>query len=146
MLSFTFANLFHIFLALVVLSFLTAEPIIAFPPVLIPHLLFLGLFPAFALGLWNWAIARLGSVSTSFFQLFQISIPFFLEIVLFGQIYSSWIYIGILLILASSLLVTEGKNESESVPETQHVRSQAIEPLESITTGIDAGHPNSCCA
>lgn len=146
LLSFTYGSLFHTFLALVMLSFVTAEPMISFPTALFPHLLFLGLFPAFALGFWNWAIARLGSVSTSFFQLFQIIIPFLLEIVLFGQIYSSWIYVGILLILSSTIWVTEGNNNRESFPEKQQVQSQVIGSLGSIATSTGEAQHTRCCS
>ncbi|MFW9854568.1 MAG: DMT family transporter [Candidatus Thorarchaeota archaeon] len=130
MLSFTYGSLFHTFIALLILSLLTKEFLVSFPPALVPHILFFGLFPGLALGLWNWAIARLGAVSTSFFQLLQTILPFFLEIVLFGQMYTMWIYAGILLILASSLWASEGKNESESASTRKKIDQQGLHTLE----------------
>jgi drug/metabolite transporter (DMT)-like permease len=83
---------------------------------------FSGLFPTIiALGLWNWAIARLGSISTSFYQLLQIVVPFILELVLFQQLYSAWIYSGIFLILLSTIWIGDSENKDPLVLETQNI-------------------------
>lgn len=121
LMSFTFASLFHTFLALFILSMITGELSIiatggAFLSLfleIIPFLIFLGLFPTIiALGLWNWAIARLGSISTSFYQILQVIVPFILEFILFQQFYSGWIYAGIFLILMSTFWISGGANLS----------------------------------
>jgi drug/metabolite transporter (DMT)-like permease len=111
--SFTYASLFHTFLALSFLTIITGEITFSIPLEIIPHIVFSGIFPTIiALGLWNWAIARLGSVSTSFYQLLQVIVPFILEFIFFQQIYSAWIYGGIILILMSSFLISDNQNES----------------------------------
>ena len=106
LMSFTYASLFHTFLALFILSMITGELSFQVHLELVPYILFLGIFPTFiALGLWNWAIARLGSINTSFLQLFQVIIPFILEFIFLQQFYSVWIYTGISLILLSTVWI-----------------------------------------
>ncbi|MFX0210266.1 MAG: DMT family transporter [Candidatus Hodarchaeota archaeon] len=125
LLSFTYASLFHTFLALLILSMLTGELSLSIPLETIPYLVFLGFFPTIvALGLWNWAIARLGSVSTSFFQLLQVIVPFILEFILIQQIYSGWIYTGIFLILISTFGINE--NTGSSIEEIQDTTSPSM--------------------
>jgi drug/metabolite transporter (DMT)-like permease len=109
MLSFIFAVLFHTFLPLFFLSLFTLEPSLSLPSMIIPNLLFLGIFPTIiAFGLYSWAIARLGSVQTSFFLFFQVIVPFLIEIIFIGQFYSEWTYCGIFIILFSMIWVCIG--------------------------------------
>jgi drug/metabolite transporter (DMT)-like permease len=111
LMSFTYASLFHTFLALFILSMITGELSFHFHLELVPYILFLGIFPTIiALGSWNWAIARLGSINTSFLQMVQIIIPFILEFIFLQQFYSAWIYTGIFLILLSTIWIGKGKN------------------------------------
>jgi drug/metabolite transporter (DMT)-like permease len=111
LISFTYASLFHTFLALFILSMITGELTFQIHPEIVPYILFSGIFPTIiALGSWNWAIARLGSISTSFLQLVQIIIPFILELIFLHQFYSGWIYTGIFLILVSTIWISKGKN------------------------------------
>ena len=111
LMSFTYASLFHTFLALFIISMITGELSFRIHLELVPYILFLGIFPTIiALGLWNWAIARLGSISTSFLQLFQVIIPFILEFIFLQQFYSAWIYTGIFLILLSTIWIGKGNN------------------------------------
>ena len=125
LMSFTYASLFHTFLALLILSMLTGELSFSIPLEIIPYLVFLGIFPTIiALGLWNWAIARLGSISTSFFQLLQVIVPFILEFILLQQFYSGWIYAGIFLILISILGVRE--NTGSSIEEIQDTTASGM--------------------
>ncbi|MFX1247067.1 MAG: DMT family transporter [Promethearchaeota archaeon] len=121
LMSFTYASLFHTFLALVTVSLvfgdisLTSLEGIFLPKLLevILFLVFLGIFPTIiALGLWNWAITRLGSIKTSFYQLLQVIIPFILEFAFLQQFYSGWIYTGILLILISTLWINKNADHS----------------------------------
>ncbi|MFX0212242.1 MAG: EamA family transporter, partial [Candidatus Hodarchaeota archaeon] len=109
MLGFIFAVLFHTFLPLLFLSLFTLKPSISLPSMIIPNLLFLGIFPTIiAFGLYCWAIVRLGSVKTSFFLFFQVIVPFLIEIIFIGQYYSEWTYCGIFIILLSMLWVCIG--------------------------------------
>ncbi|MFW9904785.1 MAG: DMT family transporter [Candidatus Thorarchaeota archaeon] len=113
LMSFTYASLFHTFLALFILSMITSELSFSISLELVPYILFLGIFPTIiALGLWNWAMVRLGSISTSFLQLFQVIIPFILEFIFLHQFYSVWIYTGIFLILLSTIWISKGNNSS----------------------------------
>ncbi len=122
LMSFTYASLFHTFLALSVISMITGDLLFSIPVEIIPYIVFSGLFPTIiALGLWNWAIARLGSISTSFFQLLQIVVPFILELVLFQQFYSVWIYAGIFLILISTIWIGDSENKDLSIEEKQDI-------------------------
>jgi drug/metabolite transporter (DMT)-like permease len=131
LMSFTYASLFHTFLALLILSMLIGELSFSIPLEIIPYLVFLGIFPTIiALGLWNWAIARLGSISTSFFQLLQVVVPFILEFILLQQFYSGWIYAGIFLILISILGVRE--NTGSSIEKIQDTTASG---MVSIKTG-----------
>ncbi|MHA1995686.1 MAG: DMT family transporter [Candidatus Hodarchaeales archaeon] len=117
--SFTFASLFHTFLALTIISIAIHEPLDSLPIQILPYFIFLGIFPTFiALGLWNWAIIRLGSISTSFYQLLQIVIPIILEFILYRQIYSAWIYSGMILILVSTFWLNSSDFQKEEVTES----------------------------
>ncbi|MFX0152514.1 MAG: DMT family transporter [Candidatus Hodarchaeota archaeon] len=146
LINFTYASLFHTFLALTMLSMITGELTFSLPPEIIPYIVFTGLFPTLiALGLWNWAIARLGSISTSFFQLLQVIIPFLLEIVFFHQFYSGWIYTGIILILLSTFWINDSNKTEEPVYSTQVFVTPSTEPLISNTKNI-ANEPSiQCC-
>ncbi|MHA2203564.1 MAG: DMT family transporter [Candidatus Hodarchaeales archaeon] len=145
--SFTFASLFHTFLALSIISLVINETPDALPFQILPYFVFLGLFPTFiALGLWNWAIIRLGSVSTSFYQLLQILIPFILEFILFQQIYSAWIYSGMILILISTFWLNGSDFQKEEVSEK--LLSLEIPEGHSVTSSIDLINNLSteCCS
>jgi drug/metabolite transporter (DMT)-like permease len=105
-LSFIFAILFHTFLPLFFLSIFTPKPPISLPSIVILNLLFLGIFPTIiAFSLFCWAIARLGSVQTSFYLFLQVIIPFLIETIFIGQYYSEWTYCGIFIIVISMLWV-----------------------------------------
>ncbi|MFX0208169.1 MAG: DMT family transporter [Candidatus Hodarchaeota archaeon] len=124
--SFTYASLFHTFLALFILSMITGELSFQVHLELVPYILFLGIFPTFiALGLWNWAIARLGSINTSFLQLFQVIIPFILEFIFLQQFYSVWIYTGIFLILLSAAWI--GKGSNSGIEKKQDIEIKMVE-------------------
>ncbi|MFW9779811.1 MAG: DMT family transporter [Candidatus Heimdallarchaeota archaeon] len=111
LMSLTYASLFHTFLALLILSMMTGDVSFHFHLELLPYILFLGIFPTIiALGSWNWAMARLGSINTSFLQLFQIIIPFILELIFLQQFYSIWTYTGIFLVFLSIIWIDKGKN------------------------------------
>ncbi|MFX0183833.1 MAG: DMT family transporter [Candidatus Hodarchaeota archaeon] len=106
MLSFIFAILFHTFLPLFFLSIFTPIPPISLPSIVILNLLFLGIFPTIiAFSLFCWAIARLGSVQTSFYLFLQVIVPFLIETLFIGQYYSEWTYCGIFIILISMFWV-----------------------------------------
>ncbi|MFX0085038.1 MAG: DMT family transporter [Candidatus Hodarchaeota archaeon] len=144
LLNFTSASIFHTFLVLSFISFVVAEPIIIFPLEIIPIILFLGLVPTiFALSLWNWAIARLGAVDTSFIQLLQLVVPFILEFILFQQSYTVWIYSGISLILISSVWMTEGALSSNK---SRKNKPDKLLTLESMSSKITNANLNSCCS
>lgn len=124
MMSFTFASLFHTSVALIVLSVIIGGPSFFLPLEILPYIVFLSIFPTIiALGLWNWAIARLGSVSTSFLQLLQVIVPFILEFILQQQFYTGWIYAGIVLILLSTVWIREGAESSDQAYLTKEVYS-----------------------
>jgi len=145
LLSFTYASLFHTFLALSVFSIINAKPILIIPLEIIPYILYLGLFPTiFALSMWNWAITRLGSVSTSFFQLLQIIIPFVLEFVFFQQFYSAWIYSGIVLILLSSAWMNEEDTDTSTIQVESLTRGDSL-PLDTVSRNNPNMNPNQCC-
>jgi drug/metabolite transporter (DMT)-like permease len=146
LISFTYASLFHTFFALTMLSMITGELTFSLPLEIIPYVLFLGLFPTLiALGLWNWAIARLGSISTSFFQFLQVIIPFLLEIVFFHQFYSGWIYSGIILILLSIFWINNSNRAEELVHNTEVFVAPSNEFLVGETKNI-ANEPSvQCC-
>ncbi|UCG01097.1 MAG: DMT family transporter [Candidatus Heimdallarchaeota archaeon] len=144
--SFTFASLFHTFLALFIISFLIKEPLPSLPVDIFPYFIFLGLFPTFiALGLWNWALIRLGSVNTSFFQLLQILIPVVLEFILYQQIYSAWIYSGMALILISTLWINGSDFQKEEV--TEELLSHKILEEHPVTSSMGVKDLNfaECC-
>jgi drug/metabolite transporter (DMT)-like permease len=146
LMSFTYASLFHTFLALTILSMITGELTCSLPPEILPYILFAGLFPTIiALGLWNWAIARLGSISTSFFQLLQIIIPFILEIVLFHQFYSGWIYAGIFLILLSSFWIGDSNTTEETVEDMSVFVTPSNQFLVSNANNIANERSIQCC-
>lgn len=139
LLSFTYSSLFHTFIALMFLSIATEGLSFSIPIGLIPYLLFVGIFPTIvALGLWNWAIGRLGSISTSFFQLLQIIVPFILEFVFFQQLYSAWIYSGIILILISAFWIGGGNTTKEQLDEKEMVTVLSDESLGSVSSYVEA--------
>jgi len=130
LMSFTYASLFHTFLALFLLSMISGELSFQIHLGLVPYILFLGIFPTFiALGFWNWAIARLGSINTSFLQLFQVIIPFILEFIFLQQFYSVWIYSGVFLILLSNIWISKGNNSDIE-------KKQDISPFSMISKEI----------
>ncbi|MFX1508561.1 MAG: DMT family transporter [Promethearchaeota archaeon] len=144
--SFTFASLFHTFLALFIISLLMKEPLPSLPVDIIPYFIFLGLFPTFiALGLWNWAIIRLGSVNTSFFQLLQILIPIILEFLLYQQIYSVWIYSGMALIFMSTLWFNGRDFQKEEVKEDLRSQKKQEEHPVTLSTGLKDIISVKCC-
>ncbi|MFX0184161.1 MAG: DMT family transporter [Candidatus Hodarchaeota archaeon] len=146
LMSFTYTSLFHTFLALTILSMITGELTFFLPPEVLPYILFAGLFPTIiALGMWNWAIARLGSISTSFFQLLQVIIPFMLEIVFFHQFYSGWIYTGIFLILLSTLWISESNTTEEPVHNTEVFVIPSNESLVGDMKNIANESSVQCC-
>ncbi|UCE13703.1 MAG: DMT family transporter [Candidatus Heimdallarchaeota archaeon] len=136
MMSFTFASLFHTSVALFILSVLIGGPSISLPLEILPYVVFLGIFPTIiALGLWNWAIARLGSISTSFFQLLQVIVPFILEFLLLQQFYTSWIYTGIVLILLSTIWIRDSDEITTEKYCTEEVFTpQELNPMISLST------------
>ncbi|MFX0170985.1 MAG: DMT family transporter [Candidatus Hodarchaeota archaeon] len=100
--SFMYAILLHTFLPLFILSLITTGFSFSLPLTILPFVLFLAIFPTIvAFGLYSWAIARIGSVRTSFYLSLQVVVPFIYELVFLKQYYSSWIYCGIFLILIS---------------------------------------------
>ncbi|MFX0151475.1 MAG: DMT family transporter, partial [Candidatus Hodarchaeota archaeon] len=126
LMSFTYASLFHTFLALFILSMITGDVSFHFHLELFPYIFFLGIFPTIiALGSWNWAIARLGSINTSFLQLIQIIIPFIFEFIFLHQFYSVWIYSGIFLIFLSTIWI--GKGNGYGVKEKQERKIKMVE-------------------
>ncbi|MFQ5825699.1 MAG: EamA family transporter, partial [bacterium] len=105
-LAFLYAILFHTFLPLFILSMITARSSIPVSLKIFPLLLFLAVFPTLiAFSLYNWAIARIGAVRTSFYTLLQVIIPFMFEFVLLQQYYSGWVYGGIFVLLISLLMI-----------------------------------------
>jgi drug/metabolite transporter (DMT)-like permease len=126
LMSFTYASLFHTFLALFTLSMITGELSFHIHLELLPYILFSGIFPTIiALGSWNWAIARLGSINTSFLQLVQIIIPFIIEFIFLQQFYSVWIYTGIFLILLSTVWI--GKGNNSGIEKKQKIEIKMVE-------------------
>jgi len=146
LLSFTYASLFHTFIALVFLSITTEGFSFSIPIKLIPYLLFVGIFPTlFALSLWNWAIARLGSISTSFFQLLQIIVPFILEFLFFQQLYTGWIYSGVILILISSFWYSKRDPIQEQHDDKQIAIVPSVESLGTVSSNATKEHHQLCC-
>ncbi len=104
--GFLYATLFHTFLPLFILSIITVRSSFSVSFKIIPLLLFLAIFPTLiAFSLYNWAIARIGAVRTSFYTLLQVIIPFMFEFVLLQQFYSGWVYGGIFVLLISLLII-----------------------------------------
>jgi len=115
-LDFMHASLLHTFLPLFILSIITTKSsVFSFPLKIIPLLAFSAMFPTIiAFGLYNWAIARLGSVQTSFYSLFQVIVPFVCEFILFHQLYTGWVYGGIVFLLIS-LVIPQEQTENETL-------------------------------
>ncbi|MFQ6123960.1 MAG: DMT family transporter [Candidatus Heimdallarchaeota archaeon] len=104
--GFLYAILFHTFLPLFILSMITTRSSFSVSLRIVPILLFLAIFPTLiAFSLYNWAIARIGAVRTSFYLLLQVIIPFIVEFVLLQQFYSGWVYWGIFVLLISLLMI-----------------------------------------
>ncbi len=126
MLSFLYATLLHTFLPLLLLSLLTAS----FPPLLSTQLFlilaFLGIFSTLVtFSLYNWALSHMGSVSTTFYLLLQIIVPFIYELVILQFSYSVWVLIGIFILIITMILIDAQKTSemiiSESLDNTQSI-------------------------
>jgi len=102
LIGFMYAILLHTFLPLFLLSLITTGFSFSLPLTILPFILFLAIFPTLvAFGLYSWAIARIGSVRTSFYLSLQVVVPFIYELIFLQHYYSGWIYCGIFLILIS---------------------------------------------
>ena len=114
-LSFIYASLLHTFIPLIILSTITTKSIISLPIKIIPLLFILAIFPTLvAFSLYNWAIARLGSVQTSIYSLFQVIVPFFYDLFILDLSYSKWVYCGIIVIIISLLVIPKEQSGEAS--------------------------------
>lgn len=122
-LNFIYAINFYTLLPLFVFSCFTSDLFGFIPGKTIPLLVFLGILPQIvAFGLNSWAVARLGSVNTSFFLILQVLVPLFFEFLVVQQYYTIWIYFGVSLILLSMVLI--GKvNKPSMLAEDRKVKN-----------------------
>lgn len=107
-LNFIYAINFYTLLPLIIFSCFTSDLFGFIPRRIIPLLVFLGVLPQIiAFGLNSWAVARLGSVNTSFFLILQVLVPLLFEFIVVQQFYTIWIYFGVLFILLSMFLIAK---------------------------------------
>ncbi|MHA2366045.1 MAG: DMT family transporter [Candidatus Hodarchaeales archaeon] len=113
-LSFIFSINFYTFFPLLLFTLFTSENLSFSHLRLVQFLIFLGIFPTIiAFGLYTWAIARIGSVNTSFFLLLQVLVPLFFEFLFMQRHYSIWIYIGTTLILLSMFFINKSNRPTK---------------------------------
>lgn len=114
-LSFMYGTLVYTFIPLFILSMLTQPPSLSSLGYTFPYLIFLGIFATIiTFGLHNWALSQLGSVKTTFYLLLQIFVPFTIELILGMFVYSTWIVVGIILVLFSMVLLEYQSEEDLS--------------------------------
>lgn len=115
-LNFIYAINFYTLLPLFVISCFTSDLLGFIPGKTIPLLIFLGVLPQIvAFSLNSWAVARLGSINTSFFLILQVLVPLFFEFIVVQCYYTIWIYIGVFLVLLSMFLITKVNKASEQI-------------------------------
>ena len=118
--SFLYATLFHTFLPLLLLSFLTTSHYKLLSTQLFLILVFLGIFSTLiTFSLYNWALSHMGSVKTTFYLLLQIIVPFLYELIILHSSYSIWIFSGILLLLIAMVLIDIEKTSELTVRKDQ---------------------------
>lgn len=138
--NFTYASLVHTFLPLFVLSMITTRSVFSLPLKILPLLLFLGIFPTIvAFFLYHRAIARIGSVSTSFFLVIQVIIPFIYELAFSQQNYSPWVYCGIFVLLLSTAGIHEKEAPVRATPASRQEKLYLLEDDPVIIGGMFFG-------
>ncbi|MHA2233373.1 MAG: DMT family transporter [Candidatus Hodarchaeales archaeon] len=126
--SFTYASLVHTFLPLFVLSMITMRSTFSLPLKILPLLLFLGIFPTIiAFLLYHRAITRIGSVSTSFYLVIQVIIPFLYELAFSQQNYSPWVLAGIFVLLLSLGGIREKETQISATPTSRPEKLPLLE-------------------
>ncbi|MFQ5979694.1 MAG: DMT family transporter [Candidatus Heimdallarchaeota archaeon] len=138
--SFTYASLVHTFLPLFLLSMITTSSTLSLPLKILPLLLFLGIFPTIvAFLLYHRAITRIGSVSTSFYLVIQVIIPFFYELAFSQQNYSPWVLVGIFVLLLSLGGIREKEETISVTPASRRKKLRLIEDDYAIIGGLLSG-------
>ncbi|MFX0116247.1 MAG: DMT family transporter [Candidatus Hodarchaeota archaeon] len=149
---FTYANLVHTFLPLLIISMIMNRSFFSLPLKIMPFVLFLAIFPTiFAFILYHKAIVKVGSVNSSFYLVIQVIVPLIYELAFAHQYYSIWVYSGILV-----LLITIGGIRDKGTPDSEHPPSKwenvhlidkeffMLEKMSSVRiTGLEPANDNS---